>query len=200
MITIDKETLNAWINKDNLSYSEISRRLQCSITYVKKYARGLGIVLPIKGNYATVPWNKGLKKIYICKNCGKQIYTKGSSFRQFCSPECSGEYRRYEKLSYYLEHQEEFRNKEITYNWLKPLILEEQSAKCAICGMYPSWNGKELHFILDHIDGDATNNKRNNLRLICPNCDSQLDTYKSRNTGHSTRKYKPYREVIDKNT
>lgn len=32
-----------------------------------------------------------------------------------------------------------------------------------------------------HIDGDASNNFRDNLRLVCPNCDSQLDTYKSRN-------------------
>ena len=35
----------------------------------------------------------------------------------------------------------------------------------------------------DHIDGDATNNRRENLRLVCPNCDSQLPTYKSRNRG-----------------
>lgn len=32
---------------------------------------------------------------------------------------------------------------------------------------------------------------------LCPNCDSQLDTYKARNIGRSTRKYKPvsYRNV-----
>ena len=60
-------------------------------------------------------------------------------------------------------------------------ILEEQGGVCAICGMKPEWNGKELIFILDHIDGHASNNKRDNLRCICPNCDSQLDTYKSKN-------------------
>lgn len=43
------------------------------------------------------------------------------------------------------------------------------------------WNNKELKFILDHIDGNASNSCRENLRLICPNCDSQLDTYKSKN-------------------
>jgi len=37
--------------------------------------------------------------------------------------------------------------------------------------------------VLDHIDGDSGHNARSNLRLICPNCDSQLPTYKSRNKG-----------------
>jgi hypothetical protein len=38
--------------------------------------------------------------------------------------------------------------------------------------------------VLDHIDGNPTNNCRENLRLVCPNCDSQLATYKSRNRGN----------------
>lgn len=60
-------------------------------------------------------------------------------------------------------------------------IKQEQHDRCAICGLNNVWNNKELVFILDHIDGDASNNKRENLRLICPNCDSQLPTYKSKN-------------------
>lgn len=54
--------------------------------------------------------------------------------------------------------------------------------------MGDSWNGIKLVFILDHIDGHANNNQRNNLRLVCPNCDSQLDTYKSKNK-NGDRKY-----------
>ena len=60
--------------------------------------------------------------------------------------------------------------------------------------MPTTWNNKELHFILDHIDGDATNNTRNNLRLICPNCDSQLDTYKSKNKCGERSYYRYHKE------
>lgn len=60
-------------------------------------------------------------------------------------------------------------------------IDEEQNGKCSICGMKQIWNGKPIVFILDHIDGDSSNHDRKNLRLICPNCDSQLDTYKAKN-------------------
>ena len=66
-------------------------------------------------------------------------------------------------------------------NCIRDYILKQQNFCCAICNISNQWNGKELKFILDHINGDASNNYPYNLRLICPNCDSQLDTYKSKN-------------------
>ena len=38
------------------------------------------------------------------------------------------------------------------------------------------WNGKAIKPILDHKNGNNTDNRPNNLRLVCPNCDSQLET------------------------
>jgi hypothetical protein len=74
-----------------------------------------------------------------------------------------------------------------TIAFLKQHILKEQNNCCAICGMENVWNEKPIVFVLDHINGDASNNMRNNLRLVCPNCDSQLDTFKSKNK-NSARK------------
>ena len=41
----------------------------------------------------------------------------------------------------------------------------------------------QIPLIVDHIDGNYRNILDTNLRLICPNCDAQLSTYKGRNRG-----------------
>ena len=74
---------------------------------------------------------------------------------------------------------------------------KEEEAEKSLPLNYSDKNTREgqdppLHFILDHIDGDASNNFEFNLRLICPNCDSQLDTYKSRNKNSARTHRKNY--------
>jgi hypothetical protein len=46
------------------------------------------------------------------------------------------------------------------------------------------WMGQPIPIILDHIDGNSDNWAIINLRLVCPNCDAQLPTFKSKNIGH----------------
>ena len=53
--------------------------------------------------------------------------------------------------------------------------------ECQNCPLKNEWNGKPLTLQLDHIDGDNTNNKLDNLRFLCPNCHTQTDTFGSRN-------------------
>lgn len=49
--------------------------------------------------------------------------------------------------------------------------------KCSICGIM-SWNDKPISLELDHIDGNSHNHKLDNLRILCPNCHSQTDTFR----------------------
>ena len=57
-------------------------------------------------------------------------------------------------------------------------IAIEQNFKCSECKIDQIWNGKPLRFELDHITGDNSNDDRENLRFLCPNCHSQTATYK----------------------
>lgn len=49
--------------------------------------------------------------------------------------------------------------------------------ECAICGNKGEWNNKPLTLILDHINGINNDCQIENLRFVCPNCNSQLDTH-----------------------
>src|SRR6266446_5101902 len=46
-----------------------------------------------------------------------------------------------------------------------------------------AWNAQSLPLILDHVNGNPKDNTPDNLRLLCPNCDSQLPTRGGRNKG-----------------
>ena len=52
--------------------------------------------------------------------------------------------------------------------------------ECSMCGIL-DWNGTKLNMELDHIDGNKYNHNLINLRLLCPNCHSQTDTYRAKN-------------------
>ncbi len=64
----------------------------------------------------------------------------------------------------------------------KSRLLKEFGNQCQICGL-TEWLGKPAPIELDHIDGNCENNLKTNLRLICPNCQSQTDTFCGKNMG-----------------
>lgn len=49
--------------------------------------------------------------------------------------------------------------------------------RCEKCGQGEEWNGERMSLILDHINGDPKDNSRENLRIVCPNCNATLPTH-----------------------
>lgn len=84
-----------------------------------------------------------------------------------------------------------FSNKYIYYsssNLLKRLVNEGyKKYECEECGI-SEWLGKPLSLQLEHIDGNHLNNSFENLKILCPNCHSQTNTFAGRNVNHSNSK------------
>lgn len=173
----EKDTLIDLIINQKKSYEEIGRSYNCTGGNIKKVAKTLNIELPQRRKINSKEHFNKSKFTNKCAYCGKSI----PNSKKYCNQTCMGKHKHEINYNKFLNGNSELMRANYTPRLFRNDILKEQGNKCAICGMEPIWNGKPITFILDHIDGHASNNTRSNIRCICPNCDSQLDTYKSKN-------------------
>jgi Zn finger protein HypA/HybF involved in hydrogenase expression len=114
-----------------------------------------------------------------CRNCGNPVRSMPNVY---CSLPCQFQFRRRRKIA--------ANPNAVGAPLLRHYLIDERSHRCEVCGI-TEWMGKSAPLELDHKDGDSLNNTLENLRLICPNCHAQTETYKGRNTG----KGRHYRRV-----
>lgn len=123
-----------------------------------------------------------------CLHCGKESNYRNSSF---CSQQCYGFYREELNLQKIITsgiiHPKGFYH---SSNIARKILTKLHGYKCSICHL-SNWQGKQITLINDHINGIPDDWRIENLRLLCPNCDSQTDTYKGKNKG----KGRPQRRV-----
>ena len=116
-------------------------------------------------------------KDYICLNCGKKCIKRSNTMGKYCSNRCSGDAKKKRSIERWLSG-EKMPHRGNIREWL----AEQNGYKCNHCGL-SDWQNKPITLWVDHIDGNATNNKPDNFQLICPNCDSQQDTFGGKNYG-----------------
>lgn len=112
-----------------------------------------------------------------CLNCCEMIPNRNT----FCNNKCQGEYEFINKTLPRFQNGEIFER-----DTLKKILIYFDGDKCSICDI-TNWNGKKITLQVDHIDGNCGNNGKNNLRLLCPNCHSQTDTWGNKNKGNGRR-------------
>ncbi len=67
-------------------------------------------------------------------------------------------------------------------NTIKRRLLDAGILKnvCDECGI-SEWRGKRLAIQIDHVNGIRDDHRLENLRMLCPNCHSQTETFAARN-------------------
>jgi hypothetical protein len=49
--------------------------------------------------------------------------------------------------------------------------------RCELCGQGEVWRGRPMALVLDHVNGVWNDNRLENLRILCPNCNATLETH-----------------------
>ena len=130
-----------------------------------------------------------------CLTCEKEfLYKSSQQTGKYCSNKCQQKYQKNKVV-------EDWKADSITgvksgYRLkasVRDYIFNKYNHQCSFCG----WNevnkstGKSP-LEVDHIDGNCSNNKEDNLRLLCPNCHSLTSNYKALNKGNGNRKRLEY--------
>ena len=204
--------VNKLANQIGLDLKEFNRKITKD-KYLKKpkYCKCCGKELTYeqrKNDYcshscAAIVNNKGvirngekyISKEHKCINCGKELSYEQRN-NKFCSQECLNDYRYKNTIQKVLNGENLISGASGIPKHLKRYLMELHNNKCEKCGWgeeHPITHNIPLE--VHHIDGDCTNNRLENLQLLCPNCHCLTENFGSLNK-NSKRFHRPKNKLL----
>lgn len=118
------------------------------------------------------------KKLCTCRYCGKTFIGSGD----FCSGLCKNLYEEEQKIVRWKNGENFVVGVAGVPTFIRRYLFTIHNNKCEACG----WGEKNnytnsIPLAIHHIDGDCTNNRIENLRLLCPNCHALTENFGSLN-------------------
>jgi hypothetical protein len=124
------------------------------------------------------------EQIQNCLHCNKSIIRRPNEIKKghklFCNNSCYKAHKMYNLKNEFdcLFSEGKIKRRPV----LRKLVIQRDGYKCSNCNN-STWLNAQIPLWLDHIDGNASNNLPNNLRMICLNCDALNSTFGGKNRG-----------------
>lgn len=138
------------------------------------------------------------KSLMRCISCDKNTLRAGA---KYCSIHCQMDYQNKSYIGLWkLGRVSGLQSTGVVSGHIKRYLRKKFGNKCCLCG----WSKvqsitNQVPLVADHIDGNWRNNKEENLRLLCPNCDSLTPTYCGLNRGNGRNKRRISKRVKEAN-
>ena len=172
----EKEKIEERVNNGS-TYESIGRMFGCTGANIKKQCKKLGIpIIQRRKINASENFNKGKKHTRKCANCGNDL---PQTAKKYCCLECQQEKQYKDFIERWKRGEEDgVSGRYGVSNHIKRYLFEKHHYKCEKC----DWGEENpiTHNIplqIHHINGDCTDNREENLQLLCPNCHSLTETF-----------------------
>lgn len=118
-----------------------------------------------------------------CLSCDNELSNR---YSKYCSSKCLQDHRYRCYIQSWLDGKEDgIRHPGKVSSYIRRWLFEKHDHQCQKCG----WGEVNKHtglipLTVNHVDGNAFNNRPENLELLCPNCHSLTSTYGGGNRGN----------------